>query len=461
MASSTAGSATNGAEPLAQTGTEASGRKDELQRLLEREEGARRWLSWLGFIVLIAVLVGAGLWIRQKRMPPPPARFMTVEVKTADVSERVQATGNVQPVLQVNVGSQANGRVTKVLVDFNSSVKKGDVLAEIDGTIYGAQVSQSQASLAAQRAQVESAKANAAATKANLQRIEKLVAQNLASQTELDTARGQADVAAAQYAAAGAQVGAIQAQLSQAQTNAGFTKLVAPVDGVVISRSIDPGAMVVASFQSPTLFVIAQELKRMRIMADIDEADVGKVKEGMSVDATVDAFPGETFRGKVEQVRYSPNNVSGVVTYAAVVEVENPDEKLRPGMTATVNIKTREAKDALSVPNAALRFKPAPPMGPDGKPKPTPPEPPLAKGKGRIYVVVPGPAPRDPSDKSDKEEKKGEEETEHAEPRIVDISVSDGIRTVLTGLPAGTKVITDETDRDARGGGDGRKNRVL
>jgi HlyD family secretion protein len=433
---------------------------ETLKRLIAAEEGAKRWVSWLVTGAVLAALLTGGMWLRQKRMPPPPARYMTTEVKRADVAEKVQATGNVQPLLQVNVGSQANGRVTKVLVDFNSAVKKGDVLAEIDGTFYGAQVSQSQASLMAQRAQVESSKANATAAQANYARIERLKAQNLASQGELDTAKGQAEVAAAQVSASSAQVGAIQAQLSQAQTNAGFTKLVAPVDGVVISRAIDPGATVVASFQSPTLFVIAQDLKRMRIMADIDEADVGKVKQGMLVDATVDAFPGETFKGKVEQVRFSPNNVAGVVTYAAVVEVENPEEKLRPGMTATVNVRTQEAKDAWIVPNAALRFKPIPESGPDGKPKPAKPEAPLAKGKGRIYVLLPGPPPRS-EEKDAKEAKKGKEENEHIEAKIVDIGVTDGVQTVVIGLDPASKVVTDETDEEARGGGGGKKGKLF
>ena len=185
-----------------------------------------------------------------------------------------------------------------------------------------------------------------------------------------------------------------------------------------------------ASFQAPVLFVIAQDLRKMRVMADVDEADVGKLKEAMEAEAVVDAFPGESFRGKVEQVRYSPNNVQGVVTYSAVVEVENPEEKLRPGMTATVTIKTREVKGALRVPNAALRYKPTPPMGPSGKPVPQPPEPPLAKGNGRVYVVT--------------SDKLGDEKSE---PRTVQIGVTDGLTTEITGgLAANTKIVTDEVD---------------
>jgi HlyD family secretion protein len=379
---------------------------------------------------IVALLVGGGLVFRAKHRPAPPARYVTAVPTVGDVAEKVQATGAVQPVLQVNVSSQVNGRVAKVNVDFNSIVKKGDLLCEIDPIQYGAQVSQASAQVIAQRANVESAKASAAATKVALDRTRRLVQQNLASQGELDTLQGQYEVAKAQQASAEAQIGAIQAQLSQSQNNVGWTKIYSPVDGVVVSRSIDPGATVVASFQAPVLFVIAQDLRKMRVMADVDEADVGKLKETMEAEAVVDAFPGESFRGKVEQVRYSPNNVQGVVTYSAVVEVENPEEKLRPGMTATVTVKTREVKDALRVPNAALRYRPSPPLGPNGKPLPQPPEAPLAKGTGRVYVVT--------------NEKLGEET---AEARIVQIGVTDGLTTSVTGgLVAGTKIVTDEVD---------------
>ncbi len=170
----------------------------------------------------------------------------------------------------------------------------------------------------------------------------------------------------------------------------------------------------------------------MRVMADVDEADVGKLKEGMEAEAVVDAFPGETFKGLVEQVRYSPNNVQGVVTYSAVVDVDNPEEKLRPGMTATVTIKTHEVKSALRIPNAALRYKPSPPMGPNGKPVPQPPEPPLAKGTGRVFLVT--------------SDKPGDEKSE---PRILQTGATDGINTeVLGGLAQGAKIVTDEIDDD-------------
>jgi HlyD family secretion protein len=400
----------------------------------------------------IVLVLGGGLAWRAKHRPAPPAKYVSKTVDTGDVVEKVQATGAVQPLLQINVGAQVNGRVTRVPVDFNSVVKKGDVLAEIDPKIIGTQMYAQESTILQQKAafeqaksQMETAKAQMNLAKTTLDRTQRLFDDSLASKGDLDTARGQYDAAKATYEAAlssvvgaKAAIGAQQAQLDQITTNLGYTKIIAPVDGVVVTRSIDPGATVVSSFQAPVLFVIAQDLKKMRVMADVDEADVGRLKEGMPADAVVDAFPGETFHGIVQQVRYSPNTVSGVVTYSAVVEVDNPEEKLRPGMTATVTIKTAEAKGATKIPNAALRYKPTPPDGPDGKPVVPPPDAPLAKGQGRVHVLV--------------NDKPGEEKEET---RVIPIGITDGIATeVLNGaLPTGTKVITDETDTKKKGGG--------
>lgn len=420
---------------------------NELKKALAAEEGGRRWLRRLAILATIAAVIGAGLVWRAKHRPPPPPKYVTAPVSSGDVTEKVQATGTVQPVLQINVGAQVNGRVTRVLVDFNSVVHKGDVLAEIDPQIYGTQVNAQTAGLLAQKAQLEQAKAQMETARANMQtakvaldRVQNLFNNNLASKGDLDTANGQYlaakatfDSAAAAVESARAQIGAQQAQLSQSTTNLSYTKIYSPVDGVVVTRSIDPGATVVASFQAPVLFVIAQDLRKMRVLADVDEADVGKIKEQMEADAVVDAFPGESFHGKVQQIRYSPNNVQGVVTYSAVVEVDNPEEKLRPGMTATITIKTRDAKGALRIPNAALRYKPPPPMGPDGKPIPQSPEAPLAKGQGRVYLVT--------------NEKPGEEKVE---PKMIEIGVTDGIFTEVVGgsLTQGTKVVTDENESE-------------
>ena len=409
---------------------------DELKKALAAEEGGRRWLRRGAIAGAIALSIGAGLVWRTKHRPPPVAKYVTQVTTVGDVLEKVLATGAVQPVLSVNVGAQANGRVTRVLVDFNSVVKKGDVLAEIDSTLYGAQVSQQQASLAGQRAQMLSAHASADTAKIAYERVQKLFAQNLASKADVDTLKGQYDIAAANVSAGQASIDAVEAQLIASRTNVGYTKIYSPVDGVVVTRSIDPGQTVQASFQTPTLFVIAQDLRRMRVMADVDEADVGKLKEHMDTDAVVDAFPGDVFHGVVQQLRFSPNNVAGVVTYSAVVEVANPEEKLRPGMTATVTIKTHEAKGVTKLPNAALRYKPSPPEV-DGKPVPQPPEPPLAKGTGRVFLLT--------------SDKPGEEK---AEAKIISIGITDGISTEITkeSLPVGAKVVTDEHDKEKKKG---------
>ncbi|MFO0677244.1 MAG: efflux RND transporter periplasmic adaptor subunit [Polyangiaceae bacterium] len=415
--------------------SESPAMTDELRKALAAEEGGQRWLRRGIVVLVVSLAVGGGLLWRAKHRPAPPAKFVTAEVAMGDVVEKVQATGTVQPLLQVNIGAQVSGRVANVYVDFNSIVKKGALLAEIDPVQYGSQVTQAQANLSSQKAQISSLKANAETARINYERIARLHAQNLAAQAELDTSKGQYDVALANIAAAEAAAGAIKAQLSQSQTNVGWTRIYSPIDGVVVTRAIDPGATVVASFQTPTLFVIAQDLRKMRVLADVDEADVGKLAEKMEAEAVVDAFPGESFKGVVQQIRYSPNNVQGVVTYSAVVEVDNPDEKLRPGMTATVTVKTRERKNVLSLPNAALRYKPTPPPGPDGKPGPQPTLPALARGQGRVYVMT--------------SDKPGEEKSDA---RVLAIGVTDGIRTELMPgtLDVGTKIVTDENDDDPK-----------
>jgi HlyD family secretion protein len=419
----------------------------ELKTALAAQEGARRWIGRMAFAGGVALAVAGGVAWNAKHRPPAAPRFLTAEAAVGDVVERVQATGTVQPLLQVNVGAQVNGRVTQVLVDFNSVVKKGDVLAEIDPLIYGTQVNAQAANLTAQRAQLEQAKAAAASSKAQAltarvayDRTQRLFDQNLASHADLDTAKGNFEAASAQYDAAMANVdaqtatiAAQRAQLSQSTANLSYTKIYSPVDGVVVTRGIDPGATVVASFQAPVLFVIAKDLRKMRVLADVDEADVGKVQDGMPADCVVDAFPGDIFRGKVSQIRYSPNNVSGVVTYSAVVDVDNPEELLRPGMTTTITVRTHEAHGVTRVPNAALRYKPSPPLGADGKPTPQPPETPLDKGRARIWVIT--------------SDKPGDEKDDA---RTISVGITDGLYTEVTerSLAVGTKVVTDETDSE-------------
>ncbi|HVY46156.1 MAG TPA: efflux RND transporter periplasmic adaptor subunit, partial [Minicystis sp.] len=314
-------------------------------------------------------------------------------------------------------------------VDFNSVVKKGDLVAEIDPALFDEAIAGNAAQLSAAQAAVKKASTTLATQKVVLARARKLVSEGIGSQADLDNAQGAYDVALADLAAARAQVSAYGSTLRSSKTNLEYTKIYSPIDGIVINRAIDPGQTVAASFQAPTLFVIAQDLRKMRVLADIDEADVGRLKEGMSADVTVDAFPGEAFHGAINQLRYSPTTQSGVTTYAAVIDVDNPDIKLRPGMTATVKIASGEAHGVQRVPNAALRFKPSPPLDKNGKKIPQEPLPALGPHRGRIYVLV--------------DDKPGAEKIEMRE---IEVGITDGINTVAKTDLAGAKLVVDEND---------------
>jgi HlyD family secretion protein len=381
-------------------------------------------------VVLVLAAAGGGVaFYVVKSQPPPPAKYVTVLVTRGDVAETVQSTGQVKPLTEVQVGAQVSGRITKVFVDFNSHVKAGDVLAEIDPTLFGAQIDGNRAQLAASKASVTRAEAALLTSLQRAERSKRALQEGIGSQADLDTAQGAYEVALADLAAAKATVSQIEAQLRSSRTNLDYTRIFSPIEGMVINRAIDPGQTVAASFQAPVLFVIAQDLRKMRVLADIDEADVGRLSEGMGAEVTVDAFPGEKFQGTVSQVRYSPTSVSGVVTYAAVIEVDNPDIKLRPGMTATVTIHSAETKQAAKLPNAALRFKPSPPVDKEGKKIPQDPLPALPPHKARVYVVT--------------DETPGAEKSEM---RVIDTGITDGISTVvLTDLGA-AKVVTDEAE---------------
>ncbi len=388
-----------------------------------------RWTRRAGVLFAVVAIVGGVSFWQSKTAPPPPSKYITTTVTRGDVIETVQSTGQVKPLTEVQVGAQVSGRVTKVHVDWNSPVKKGDLLAEIDPSLFDTQIEATRAQVAAATASVGRAEANLEATRQRRDRARKLTSEGIGTQADLDAVEGAYDVAVADLAAARAQATQLRAQLRSSQTNLDYTRIYSPIDGVVINRAIDPGQTVAASFQAPVLFVIAEDLRKMRVLADIDEADVGRLREQMKAEVKVDAFPGEPFQGIVSQVRYSPMTVSGVVTYAAVIEVENPETKLRPGMTATVTIRSAEAKDVARIGNAALRYKPSPPLDKDGKPLPEPPLPPLAPKTGRVYVVTDATLG-----------------AEKAEPRIVDLGITDGVNTVLLTDLGDLTIVSDEAD---------------
>jgi HlyD family secretion protein len=270
----------------------------------------------------------------------------------------VTATGTVNAVVTVLVGTQVSGTIQSIYVDFNSPVKKGQILAQIDPVSFQAQVGQAMANLLVAKANVAKAEAGLLEAKRTLERNKTLFQKNYIAKGDLDTAETTEQSARAQVTAAKAQVQQARAALDYAENNLRYTRIVSPVDGTVISRNVDVGQTVAASFQTPTLFNIAQDLTKMQIDANIDEADIGKIKVDQSVEFTVDAYPEETFTGKVFVIRNAPITVQNVVTYDVVVKVDNPELKLKPGMTANVSIILEEKRGILRVPNAALRFKP-------------------------------------------------------------------------------------------------------
>ena len=306
-------------------------------------------------VVLAAVLAVGGFYLLKNR--GNGVQFKTAKVSRGDLRATVTATGTVSAVTTVLVGTQVSGTVKQLFVDFNSPVKKGQLLAQIDPALPEARVAQTKANLQAAVANVEKAEATLLDAERTLERNRALFAKNFIARSDLDTADTNRLSAMAQLNVAKAQVEQQKAALNQEETNLNYTRILSPVNGVVISRSVDIGQTVAASFQTPTLFSIAQDLTRMQIDTNVDEADIGKVVVGQSVQFTVDAYPDNTFPGRVSEIRNAPTTIQNVVTYNVVVKVANPELKLKPGMTANVSIITSQEKDVIKVPNAALRFK--------------------------------------------------------------------------------------------------------
>lgn len=272
------------------------------------------------------------------------AQYETAKAVRGDIVQRVTASGTLSAVVSVDVGSQVSGKISALHVDFNSPVKKGQLIAEIDPTVYEASLRQAQGELA-------SVKATVTLKRQNLERKKALVPLKAASQLDLDQAT-------AELAQAEATVIIREAALESAQANLGYCKITAPVDGIVISRKVDVGQTLIAAMTTPVLFTIAQDITKMNISASVSEADIGLVRAGQTVDFTVDAFSEETFHGTITQVRKAPTTTQNVVTYETIISVDNPEQKLFPGMTADVSILVSEKKGVLKVPNTALRYTP-------------------------------------------------------------------------------------------------------
>ena len=314
---------------------------------------ARRRLLWL---LLVPVLLAGGFFLLRGR--GEATQFTTGTIDRGDVVEVVGATGTLEAVTTVQLGSQVSGTIQSLYADFNSTVKKGQVVARLDPSIFEARLGQAQANLLAAKANVERARATVEDMRQKYERAKELAAQKLLPATELETAKANYDGAVAQLKASEAAESQAVANVNQAKLDLSHTIIDTPIDGVVISRNVDVGQTVAASFQAPVLFVIANDLAQMRVNAAVDEADVGRVREGQEVVFHVDAFPEREFKGTVEQVRLNPTTVSNVVSYNTIVAVDNRDLLLRPGMTATVSIVVRKAENALRLPAAALRFRP-------------------------------------------------------------------------------------------------------
>ena len=308
-------------------------------------------------IVILLALGGVAFILFGKK--ENALNFRTERVSNGDIVSTVTATGTVNAVTTVLVGTQVSGTIKDIYVDFNSHVKKGQVIAQIDPATFEAQVEQARANLLSARANLEKAVAALLDAKRTMGRNRELYSQNMVAKSEMDTSETNYESAKAQVSVAKAQISQAEAALRLSEINLRFTKIISPVDGTVVSRNVDVGQTVAASFQTPTLFNIAQDLTKMQIDTSVAEADIGRILVDQSVEFTVDAYPEITFKGKVSEIRNAPIVVQNVVTYNVVVKVDNRELKLKPGMTANVSVIVSEKKGVLKIPNAALRFRPS------------------------------------------------------------------------------------------------------
>lgn len=305
--------------------------------------------------IIIVALLGTGFVYKKYKSR---VKYHTKPIEKCTITQVVEASGTINPVNTVSVGSTVSGLIQDIYVDFNSQVKKGQILAQIDPRNFEATVQQNQAQIANAQANVLKLQAIVEYDKKMYERYKELYAKNFVAKSELDQYKSTYYSDLAQIRAAQAQVNQYRANLKTAETNLGYTKIIAPVDGTIISREIDVGQPVAASFQAPELFTIAQDLTKMQIEVSVSEADIGKVQEGQDVTYTLDGYPDSVFKGKVTQVRISPTTVSNVVTYTVIVEVKNDDLKLIPGMTANVSIITDKSENVICAPSIALKFNP-------------------------------------------------------------------------------------------------------
>jgi len=325
------------------------------------------------------------------RNTPPEVHYVTASVETGTVRSQTTSTGTVKPLIEVLVGSQLSGTIKELYADFESTVQQGQLIALIDPALFRAELEQAQADVLAAKASLDQARVTWEDERRTLARKETLIANHSISQSDYDTAKTRADRAEAQVHLEKARIEQLEAKRRKAQVQLEYTRIVAPVNGVVTSRSVDVGQTVAASFQAPVLFKIAEDLSRMQVHASVDEADIGRVELGKKATFTVPAFPEETFSATVKQVRNEPKIEQNVVTYTVVLDVDNSSLKLKPGMTANVTIFLNEAHDAMLVPEAALRFKPVSPRSEHGSsPVTSARKAPATKGDPMVWKLLDG-----------------------------------------------------------------------
>ncbi|MCC7274122.1 MAG: efflux RND transporter periplasmic adaptor subunit [Alphaproteobacteria bacterium] len=393
----------------------------------------RRELKWAAAALVVLVLAAVVRWLAGGAND---VRYVTEPVTRGDLVVVVTATGSVQPTKQVDISSELSGTVREVLVDYNSAVTAGQVLAKLDTDKLQATVASSRAKLVAAKARVADAEATVVEKQRDLARKRRLIAEQAVSTQDVDQSQAAYDRAIASVAATRADVGVAEADLELNETNLSKAFIRSPINGVVLGRNVDPGQIVASSFQAPVLFSIAEDLKQMELQIDVDEADVGKVRIGQGADFGVDAFPDRRFPATIRDVRFAPETIQGVVTYKAVLIIDNSELLLRPGMTATAEIKVTEIQDALLIPNASLRY--APPVADTGA------------GRGFLSRLLPG---RPPFRRSAPREEAGHDRTVWVlgdagpTPVRVAIGASDGKRTeVRSGdLESGQALIVDQT----------------
>ena len=415
----------------------------------------------LKYLVLVAVLAGGAWYAKSKLAPgvlPIEQRVKTVAVSRGPISSKITATGTLSALVTVQVGSQVSGRIAELHADFNTQVKKGQLIAKIDPQLFEAAIQQSRANLLAAEGNLAKAKAQAADAARQLERQKALAARELIAQADLDTAQANSDVAKASVQASQGSVEQAKASLSQAQINLAYTTITSPITGVVISRSVDVGQTVAASLQAPTLFTIAEDMTRMQVDTNVAEADIGKLAAGMTAVFQVDAWPNVTFKGKIREIRNAAINVQNVVTYDAVIDVENPELKLKPGMTANVTVNWAQADNVLQIPNAALRFRPSPdllPSSPSGT---------AAAETGAARASGQGQGQGRPRGGGNRAGGGGGANSNHKQvwllrerqvvPVIVETGITDGSSTEVSGgdLKEGDLVVTESTDGAAKPG---------